>query len=302
MTKAKPKKLVILIGAAIALLTPCVIFLCRSPVIIVADTASMLLGGEARIRRESAAAAFALFRPVKTIIMADDAGDDVIPYAIDKASRRPYCVLFPLRFARSAQQYRQLNPNTLIVILEGRFGENNTPALTALGGSQVGYFIYRTDINADFFGAGLAAYILDKESNIENNGRIVVFLEPGVQRQGREAFFRAINTLENPPETVFLTSFSQYSEIPGLSCVVLAGTGIEFLEHDLSVPMILFSRIDPALVPNEVVIVLDDSPWAQAARAVRMAAGGLAEGEIPSKFIFKNTQKISRRALRKIQN
>jgi hypothetical protein len=289
----KHKKMAILIGVAIAILTPYIIFLCRPPVIIVTDMASVLLCGKDRIKRESAAAAFALYRPVKTVIIADDAGDDIVPFSIAEASGSPYCVIFPLRFTRSARQYRDLNPDIPIVILEGRYGENSNPALTALGGSGDGYFIYKTDINADFYGVGLASYIL--------GGRSVVFLEPGIQRQGREAFLRAINTQENPPEIVFLTSFTQYSDIPDLSCVVLAGLGIEFLESDSDIPIVLFSWIDPNLTPNKIVLILDDSPWTQAAQAVRMAAEGAAEGQISSKFIFKNNQKISRKALRNLQ-
>jgi hypothetical protein len=56
------------------------------------------------------------------------------------------------------------------------------------------------------------------------------------------------------------------------------------------IPAILFSWLDPALTPADVVVIFDDSPWALAAPAARMAAEGVAEGLIPSKPLI-----ISRR-------
>ena len=283
------------------MLVPYIIFLCRAPVLIVADMAFIPLYGKTRLRSESGAAALTLYRPVRTVIIADDAGDDVVPYAINEASSSPYCVIFPLRFANSARLLREQNPDVPIVILEGRYGENNSPARSILGASAPDFFIYETDVNMDFYNAGLAATILDMDVEIEEKTEIVVFLESGVQRQGREAFLRGINTLENPPNTLFYTSFTQFSQRSNLTCVVLAGMGTAFLENNPDVPVILFTWVDPQLIPEEVVMVLNDSPWVQAVTAVRMASEGLAEGQIQSKIIYRNTEKINRRILHKMQ-
>ncbi|MDR2965511.1 MAG: hypothetical protein LBU88_07025 [Treponema sp.] len=305
--KPKRKKMAILIGAAIAILTPYIIFLCRQPVLIVSDMAFIPLYGKERLRSESRAAALALYRPVKMVMTADDAGDDVVPHAISNVSRRPYCVIFPLRFTYSARMYREQNPDIPIIILEGRYGENS-PANNILGPTAPDFFIYKTDINTDFYIAGLAAAILvinrektEETEEIEEKGRIVVFIESDVQRQGREAFLRGINTLENPPNTSFYTSFGQFSHGPGIICAILAGTGGAFMENSHDIPVIFYTWADPQLIPEEAVLILDDSPLAQTVTAVRMASEGLAEGQIQSKIIYKNPQKINRRLLHKMQ-
>jgi len=183
-----------------------------------------------------------------------------------------------------------------VVILEGRFSENANPSAFALNGSTDGYFIYKTDINSDFYRAGIAAAVLDKEQN----GKIAVFLEPSIQRQATESFLRALDDIGKPLETMFFTSFSQISDISELSCVVLAGSGVEYLEKKTGVPVIYFTWLDPYLVPDDVVLVVNDSPWAQALDAVKQAKAGEGTALIRSKFELQKNKKFSRRALRKI--
>jgi len=191
------------------------------------------------------------------------------------------------RFAQAARLYRESNPQIHVVLLEGRNDEGS--GLSSTGSSAGDFFIYKTDTESDFFRAGLAAAALD----MDKNGIIAVFLESGIEKQAKEAFLRAINSLEKPLETRFFTSFSDFSEIPGLSCVVLAGAGAEYLEQENGVPVIFMTWIDPFLVPDDVAIVVDDSPWAQAVEAVRMVTAGIGQGQIRSKFYIlkKNIDK-----------
>jgi len=282
--------LIILAGIALAAAVPFVVFHARSPVLIVADMSFIQLYGESRARRENLRSSLSLFRPVKTVAIADDSGDDIVQFAIEEISSRPYCVVFPQRFSGAARLYREQNPQIGAILLEGRFSNNKPDDFK-------GFFIFKTDIEADFYRAGLSTALIEGGKN----GKIVVFVETRLQGQCREAFLSAFDGLEEPPEPLFYTSFSQYSEIPDLSCVVLAGIGTEYLENFSGIPVVFFTWIDPSVMPNDVVLVVDDSPWAQVREAVRMAAAGSAQGSINSNFLIINEKKIDAQALHKIK-
>jgi hypothetical protein len=284
------KIIIIAIAAGIALVAaiPFVIFHARPPVLLVADMSFIQLYGESRIRRGNFRSSMSLFRPVKTVAIADDSGDDIVQFAVAEISPRPYCVLFPLRFSGAARLYHEQNPQIQVVLLEGRSpGKEND--------DSNGLFIYKTDIDADFYRAALAAALIDRE----NSGRILVLVESQLQKQCREAFSRAFTELERLYDPFLYTSYSQYSEINDLSCVVLAGIGSEYMENFSDVPVVFFSWIDPSVLPKDVVLVVDDSPWAQLNEAVRMAAAGLADGAIQSNFLVLNEKKLDIRALPK---
>jgi len=277
-------------GIALSAAVPLVVFNARPPVLVVADMSFIQLYGESRMRRENSRSSLSLFRPVKTVAIADDSGDDIVQFAIAEISSHPFCVVFPQRFSGVARLYREQNPQIQVILLEGRF-LNNKPD------DFQGLFVYKTDIEADFYRAGVSAALIEGG----NNGKIAVFVENQLQRQCREVFLRVFSELEEQPAPLFYTSFSQYSEIPDLSCVVLAGTGTEYMENFSGIPVVFFTWIDPSVMPNDVVIVVDDSPWAQVREAVRMAAAGSAQGSIQSNFLIINEKKIDVQALRKIK-
>jgi len=83
--------------------------------------------------------------------------------------------------------------------------------------------------------------------------------------------------------------------------VVISGIGAEYFEKYSNVPIIFFSWIDPALVPVDVVLILDDSPLAQAVEAVRMASAGVTKGTVKSKPVFLPGSGIEKEILRKIK-
>ena len=282
------KKIIIAIfaGIALAAAAPFVVLYTRPPVLVVADMSFIRLYGESRMRRENFRSSLGLFRPVKTVSVADDSGDDIVQFAITEISSRPFCVLFPLRFSGAARLYSGQNPQISVILLEGRFSGKISSDLNDI-------FIYKTDIEADFHRAGVAAALIDGG----NNGGIVVFVDNQLQRQCREAFLSAFSEMEGLPDPSFYTSFSQYSGIPDLSCVVLAGTGVEYIEKFSGVPVVFFTWINPSMLPNDVVLVVDDSPWVQVPQAVRMAAAGLADGSIKSNFLVLNEKKLDVRAL-----
>ena len=278
----------VLAGIALAAAVPLAVFYTRPPVLVVADMSFVQLYGESRMRRENFRSSMSLFRPVKTVSVANDSGDDIVQFAITEISSHPFCVLFPLRFTGAARLYHEQNPQIQVILLEGRFLNNKSGDLNDV-------FIYKTDIEADFYRAGVAAALLEGE----NNRKIAVFVDNQLQKQCRDAFLSAFDEMEEPPDPLFYNSFSQYSEVPDLSCVVLAGTGSEYVENFSGVPVVFFTWIDPAMVPNDVVLIVDDSPWVQVPQAVRMAAAGLTDGSIVSNFLILNEKKIDARALPK---
>jgi hypothetical protein len=295
--KLRSKTTVTIIAAVFVLLILIIVYFARSPVLIVNDQSFSMLYGEERIRSELKSASKSLFRRVKTVFIADDAADDIVKIAISDVSSRPFCVIFPLRFARAARLYREENSRIPVILLEGRNSDKRF--LSVLGDDENDYFIYKTDIDSDFYRAGItaAAFIT------EENGRIAVLLDPNILPQAGEAFSRGIDSLENPPLVSFYTSMQENIENPDISCVVLAGIGAEYFDRDAEKkkPVILFTWIDPLLLPDDVVITFNDSPLIQAVPAVRMAAAKTANGKIQSKFRVINKKNIDKAILRKIQ-
>jgi hypothetical protein len=303
--RQKPKKLIVAAIFALVAVTPLFIFNLRSPVLIVTEQSFIELYGKERLNNEAFFSSLALFRFVKTVMVANDAGDDIVPFAITEVSSSPYCVLFPLRFAKSAVLYRNLTPNVPVVVLEGRYPEGENPADRVLGEEKHEFFIYKTDINDDFYKAGLAATALKPPStqNEENpafdqskKGKIVVFLDRNMN-QMKDVFLRGLYDRGELLETHFYSSFSQYSEMPDLNCVVITSLGAEFLDKKTGVPVISFTWINPFLLPSDVIMVINDSPWAQARQAVKMAGAGEKNGLIKSEFLVINRKKFDRGVL-----
>ena len=304
-------KIIIISASAAILIMPVIIFLTRSPVLIIAEQSFIELYGQERLRTNNFRSSLALFRRVKTVITAQDAGDDIIRFAIQDVSKRPHCVIFPLRFARAAVFYHEQNPGIRIIILEGRHKIDNN----LLGSMQNDrFFIYKTDITDEFHRAGFAAAAL---TGIETKS-IIVFINRTLDSingtPARNAFFNSVSEYNKTyfpayeiPGFLFFWTISQYNDYnpfgyTELSCVVMAGAGSEYFEKEENVPVILFSWLNPALVPSLTAIVIDDSPWTQAVRAVKMANSGEKEGQIKSIFHILDSNKFNKEQLRIIRN
>jgi hypothetical protein len=286
-------KIIVAASIVLILMMPFFIYHVRLPVLIVADNSSVLLYGETRIRSERRRASLALFRKVSAIIVADNASDDIIRFAVSEVSASPYNVIFPLRYMNAARLYRENNPKVPVVLLEGRHSKDIPFSVIDVNSND--FFIYKTDINTDFQRIGMAASVLD----MGKNGKIAVFMDQNIQQQAKDVILQAVKNMEIPLEIVFFSSFSQFYEIPDLSCAVLAGTGIEFLENNQDIPVILLSWIDLSLLPDNVAIIIDDSPWIQAVHAVRMVKANMTGGLIKSKFII-NKKNINKETLHKL--
>ena len=286
------KLLLIIIGIILILVTPVIIYFSRSPVLVVTDFSSIPLYGKARISRRVRSASFALFRRVITVPVADDAAADIVRFAAEEAHSSPNCVIFPYRFARASRLYHENNPGIPVILLQGRYNaDENIPS-----GSKDGYFIYKTDINHDFKIAGVIACALDTGIN----GKIAVFLDQSFKTQAENALLGTLGEYENPPEAVFFASYSEFYEIPDLSFAILAGEGIGFFENQKEIPVILFTWIDPYLLPKNTAAIIDDSPWVQITEAVRAVRRGEEQVFLKSGLEIINGYKIEKRTLRKI--
>lgn len=297
MRKNKVKCLIILASFLLILAVPVLILLSRPPVLIVADQSFVSLYSPLRIKKEALASSLILFRLVKPVIIADDAGEDIILISTANISKHPFCVIFPIRFAKAAKLYRGQNPEIPVIILEGRSPADAKPASSAIE-TAADFFCYKTDVAADYYCAGVAAAVIDEEKN----GAVVVFMDHEIQKQAREAFLKALQDREKTIKPHFYTTFSQnqLNRLSDISCGVVAGNGVEFMENFPQVPVILFSWMDFSMIPANVVIVFNDSPMIQAVPAVRMAAAGIEKGQIPTKPLVLKENREGRELLRKL--
>ena len=276
---------------------PLLLLYSRPPALIVADKTFISLYGPSRVKTETLRSSLALFRPVKPVIIADDADEDIIQIAVTDASKLPFCVIFPIRFAKAAKHYREQNPEIPVVILEGRSLPDAKPASSAIE-TAADFFCYKTDIAADYYCAGVAAAIIDNEKN----GTVVVYMDQQIQKYAREAFSKALNDREIKIKPHFYTTYSQnqLNRLSDISCGIVAANGVEFMEKFPQTPIILFSWMDFSMIPANVVLIFNDSPLIQAVPAVRMAAAGVEKGQIPTKPLVLKANKEGRELLRKL--
>ncbi|MDR1318811.1 MAG: hypothetical protein LBJ90_04225 [Treponema sp.] len=264
----------------------------RPPVLILTDIPFTALYGTQRARLRQLKASLALLRRVKPVIIADGTGPDMIVFAVEAASFRPYCVVFPARYAEGAKRYAERFPGVISVLLE-----NSGAGIRGYGGSRAGedpaeaggLRVVRTDRRTDFFRAGLCAGIISGGQT----GRIPLFLDKYAVFEDQEAFFKGLQEggTENSP--LFFTAPSSLDNFNDLTCAVFAGSGAEISEKSPKFPLILFSWLDPALTTRETLLVFDDSPWALVVPVVKTvralpAAGEVSssETEIPSKILI----------------
>jgi hypothetical protein len=283
----KHKKLAIILGLiGVFLSAPVLLFFARSPVLIVTDVPFTVLHGASNLRRQQASASRTLFRRVKPVKVADGVSPDMVSLAIMEASAEPFCVLFSRSQADAAKHFHDRFPEIPVVLLSGLLPVPNLPP-------PDGFFCeYVTDREIDLYRAGLFAAILGDLKKTDNKeepdakapARTYVLRQDRlVQTAERDLFTQGIK--EHDPEAliVFANTAGQVPDMKGISSIVLTGVGGDFLEKNPRIPVILFTWLDPALTAWEVVVQFDDSAWALAVPAVRMALKGEDRGKIPSK-------------------
>jgi hypothetical protein len=269
-------------GLFLVLALPGLIFLFRGPVLIVGDAPFAGLYGVSRLRQRQIEASAALFRRVKPVTVADNAGPDLVAFAVEEAGSRPYAVIFPYRYADGARRYAGQFPQVRVIILDTRREENFPPPEDAADSG--GPVTLKTRRREDFFRAGFMAGRISRAGG-QDAGEILVFLERALSRADKDAFLAGTQKSESGKLPLFLNSPAEYGGIGEASCAVLTGAAAEFLDRNLKIPLILFSWQDPAMTSRETFVIFDDSPWALAPKAIRLAAGA-GKGDISSDIIF----------------
>jgi len=271
-----PAVIVTAIAAAVAVTAA--IYYGRAPVLVVTDTPFIELYGKERIRRQRTASSLALFRRVKPVIIADGASPDIIAEAVAEAARKPRCVLFPGYLARAAERFHLQFPETPAVILGGFSPPSDLPRPDGV------LCVYLTDLETDLYRAGLFAGLIGYKKNApEAQKTCFLWQERYIQAAEREVFSRGLRESDPAAVARFAGSASDIPDSEGISCVVLTLSGAEYMDRNAKIPLILFTWLDISMLPAETAAVFDDSTWALAVPSARMAAGGRAEGKIPSK-------------------
>jgi hypothetical protein len=291
-----------LIGVFLAM--PVLLFFARPPVLIVTDAAFVSLHGTSHLRRQQTSASRALFRQVKPVLVADGVSPDMVSLAITEVSAQPFCVLFPRSQSAAAVHFHERFPELSVVLLSGLLPVSYLPPLD-------GFLCeYVTDRGIDLYRAGLFAGILGglkqadtKEESAEEAGaRTYALLQDRlVQMTERELFIQGIKEHDPSASVFFAETSGQVPDEKGIATIVIAGGGGDFLEKNPRIPVILFTWLDPAFTSREVVVQFDDSAWALAVPAVRMAQNGEAGGTIPSKPLISSHKIADKNILRLLE-
>jgi hypothetical protein len=301
------RKLLFFSGLFLILALPGLIFLSRAPVLIVGDAPFVSLYGASRLRQRQLEASAALFRRVKPVLVADNAGPDLVAFAVEEAASRPYGVIFPYRYAEGGRRYAGQFPGVRVIILDTRREENfpspEPPVPPGETPDSGGPLTLKTRRQEDFFRAGLMAGRIFRAGGQDTGGGILVFLEKALSRADKDALLAGVQQSEAGRLPLFLNSPAEYGAVAEASCAILTGAAAEFLDRNLKIPHILFSWQDPDMASRETFIIFDDSPWALAPEAVRLAArrGGDGKKDISSDIIFPPGRIADKKLLRDLK-
>jgi hypothetical protein len=266
MQRRFPYKIVMVLVLVLCLAVPLALFFGRAPLIVVSDADFDLLYGNqflGRLFQSGLETSLRLLRPVKNVLIPPDAGTDIASFTVAQASDNPYMVIFPYRYAEAAITYASEQTATgkaPKVILQTR-----TKTDSILQRAQnAGIYIVETDRERDFYQAGLlAASLSGNKAPVLYTGRDIgdaeaAAFDSGLKNQG----------LNKSLETLHFRSGEALPSPETIGCIVIsgldAGTAAPDLTLNLSVPLLLFSWLDPAVLPSNVWAVFDDSPWALA--------------------------------------
>jgi hypothetical protein len=257
--------LLVLIGFILGLTATGGFFFTRPPALVLSDTTFDVLYGPRRGLLRQAEASLRLFRPVRKVTIAEDAGSDMVVFAVEAASSHPWAVLAPYRYAQGLRLYAERHPETPVIVLGGR--ENRREGQLLRLAADIRLDSYRAGRSAAFFSQG-------------KDGEIVVFQEERDFPVDPDAFLAGLRVEGCGVNPLYMSGYTDYSEYDRLSCVVVGTNAQTFLGANSAVPVILFSWLDPAFSPGNVKLVFDDSPWGVSTAAFRAALDG--EESVPS--------------------
>ncbi|MDR1985957.1 MAG: hypothetical protein LBP88_03160 [Treponema sp.] len=291
----KKRYLVLVLGVLlVSLLTG--VFWFRAPVLLVTDAPFNALYGIRRAGIKRLETTLKMMRQIKPVLIGENAGPDMVLFAVEEAHSAPYGVLFPYRYYEGAERYIAQFPHIPVFILGGRNRDPQVP-----GGIFVG-----TDTKLDLYRAGLCAGIFaqhegSRDGEVLAQGEILFFQNEGIAAEYREAFSMGLQEQGFTKEPKYLNIKQDYTDsIQNVSCVVMQGQATLFLERNLEIPVILFSWIDPDVTSRAVKLVVDDSPWAVAGKTIAMIPG--RQGEVvPSDWVFPGQRLVDKEVLSRLK-
>jgi hypothetical protein len=261
--KRKPRCIIIIALSILGVLVlGTVLFMLRSPVLMVADDEYIGLYGFRRSWVKQIEISLKMFRRFKVVRMAEGAAPDVIAFVVNEAAPRPYAALFPFSYEQGARRYAEQSPGIPV----GVFGDGSQTRRTGgLPAEENGLVFIKTDRAADFYRAGRCAALFA----LQDGGGILFFTGDMVTWNDKDAFLKGLRDqgFENFP--VFVDIGEDYTLPRTLSCVVMTRAEESYLDNNPTAPSILFSWMDPGITPREIKVIFDDSPWALAAAAVK---------------------------------
>jgi hypothetical protein len=291
----KPLAPIALIGVA------ALIFFSRAPVLLITDAAFNELYGEQRILMKNIETQVKLFRRVKQVIVGDEASPDLVNIAVSSVSQEkaPFCVLFPARYTEGAALFSAQNPQTQVAVVGG----TRSAARMSDTEEKTSMISVLTDTETDLFRAGVCAAILGKASvgaeESDEQNRVAVLQKTFLSQAERTSLSDGLK--EGGFSNIqYMMANSNFYDMK-FSTIIMLGPSSSLLDQHLKVPVVLFSWIDPMFTASSVKVVFDDSIWAQAVPAVKMAAVG-QNGLVPSKVIVRarnGTEKEVERTLKK---
>ncbi|MDR0375044.1 MAG: hypothetical protein LBH85_04895 [Treponema sp.] len=266
-------------AAALAFFIAGAVFYNRRPVLIVSDRQFNLIYGKQRALITRLATQARLFRPVKEVIVGENAGADLVSLAAQSAVKAPYCALFPYRYYEGAEYYAREMPHIPVAAL-GDAGQK----------APEGVIFIATDVETDLYRAGRCAAILAQsatdsaaaDSPAEAKSRVMVMQRKTLAEDQRQIFLQGARDEGFTGVPAYLAPNGKYRPAEKTAAVVILGNGTSFLEENENAPVILFSWVDPEATSSWVKMIFDDSPWALAIPAVEMARKG-ENGVLPSR-------------------
>jgi hypothetical protein len=269
------------------------VFYYRKPVLIVSDVMFDMVYGTERRLIKSLETQARLFRPVKQVIIGENTGADLVSLAVQAAAKEPYCVIFPYRYNDGAVYYAKKTPDIPVAVLGG--ADQKAPD---------GVIFITTDMETDLYRAGRCAAILaqrtvdTRDRNImdgrETGGNtasvnggieknIMVLQKKTLTSEQRQRFLQGTRDEGFTGTFNYLAINDTYRPYEKTATVVVLGNENGFLEQNGTVPVILFSWMDPGSASSWVKVIFDDSPWALAIPAIKLARKGEG-GALPSRL------------------
>ena len=279
------KRYILLFISGAFVITGAVFFL-RPAAVLVTDELFVSLYGERRIRLKTMETSLKLFRRVEQVFIGENAGPDMVAFAVEQHRARPYAVLFPYRYIEGALRYKEEFPTIPVYV----FGETRqNPHVENIS------FI-EADTQVDLYRAGIAAGVWGGN----DEGYVYFFYSDSLPQEERSIFEEGLKSQGYERSPVYISGNQAFFENQNISCAVVRGQGSQLFDANLDIPIILFSWIDPNITTPQVKVVFDDSPWAIFVKALRArksteipSAITILEDRIKEREVLKGLRRIA---------